>query len=114
MAARLEPRGRQHLAQQAAARRVARAAWSVRLSGRPHSEALPARQDAALVPSCFRRVAEAQRPAELSGPAWSQAQAAASHQPAEAAVESSARPAASVPLVRLPAEEAAVVWGAKA
>ena len=116
MASRPERPGlRQRLARQEAARRVVRAAWSVQLSGRPHSEALPARQDAALVPSCFRRVAEAQRPAELSGPAWSQVPAAASHLPAEAAVvASSVRTAASVPLVRLPAEEAAVVWGAKA
>jgi hypothetical protein len=102
------------LARQAAARRVARAALSVQLSGRPHSEALPARRDAAVVPSCFRRVEEAQRPAALSGPAWWQVPAAASHQPAGAVVvESSVRPAASVPQVRLPAEEAAVVWGAK-
>ena len=115
MASRLERRGRQHVAQQAAARRVARAAWSVRLSVRLHSEALPARQDAALVPSSSRRVAEAQRPAELSGPAWSQVPAAASHQPAEAAVvELSVRPAASVPRVQPPAEEAAAVWDAKA
>jgi len=102
------------LARQAAARRGARAALSVQLSGRPHSEALPARRDAAVVPSCFRRVEEAQRPAALSGPAWWQVPAAASHQPAGAVVvESSVRPAASVPQVRLPAEEAAAVWGAK-
>jgi hypothetical protein len=114
-ALRLVRRGRrQRSARQAAARRVARAALSVQLSGRPHSEALPARRDAAVVPSCFRRVEEAQRPAALSGPAWWQVPAAASHQPAGAVVvESSVRPAASVPQVRLPAEEAAVVWGAK-
>jgi hypothetical protein len=115
MASRLERRERrQRSARQAAARRVAQAAWSVRLSGRPRSEVLPVRRDAAVAPSCFRRVEGAQRPAELSGPAWSQVPAAASHQPAEAAVESSVRPAASAPQVRLPAEEAAVVWGAKA
>jgi hypothetical protein len=68
---------------------------------------------AAVAPSCFRRAEEAQRPAALSGPAWWQVPAAASHQPAGAVVESSVRPAASVPQVRLPAEEAAVVWGAK-
>jgi hypothetical protein len=102
------------LARQAVAHRVALAAWSVQLSGHPHSGALPARRDAAVVPSCFRRVEEAQRPAALSGPAWWQVPAAASHQPAGAVVvESSVRPAASVPQVRLPAEEAAVVWGAK-
>jgi hypothetical protein len=74
---------------------------------------LPARRDAAVVPSCFRRVEEARLLAALSGPAWWQVPAAASHQPAGAVVESSVRPAASVPQVRLPAEEAAVVWGAK-
>ena len=68
---------------------------------------------AAVAPSCFRRAEEAQRPAALSGPAWWQVPAAASHQPAGAVVESSVRPAASVPQVRLPAEEAAAVWGAK-
>ena len=115
MALRPERRGRRpRLARQAVARRVARAAWSVQLSGHPHSGALPARRDAVVVPSCFRRVEEAQRPAALSGPAWWQVPAAASRQPAGAVVvESSVRPAASVPQVRLPAEEAAVVWGAK-
>jgi len=114
VALRPERRGRRpRLARQAVARRVARAAWSVQLSGHPHSGALPARRDAVVVPSCFRRVEEAQRPAALSGPAWWQVPAAASRQPAGAVVvESSVRPAASVPQVRLPAEEAAV-WGAK-
>jgi hypothetical protein len=101
------------LARQAAARRVARAVLSVQLSGRPHSEAWSVPPAAAVAPSCFRRAEEAQRPAALSGPAWWRVPAAASHQPAGAVVESSVRPAASVPQVRLPAEEAAVVWGAK-
>ena len=65
-------------------------------------------------PSCFRQVEEARPSAALSEPAWWQVPAAASHQPAGAAVvESSVRPAASVPRARLPAEEAAVAWGAK-
>jgi ribonuclease E len=58
---------------------------------------------------------EEERPsAALSEPAWWQVPAAASRQPAgAAAVESSVRPAASVPRARLPAEEAAVAWDAK-
>ncbi len=77
MASRPERPGlRQRLARQAAARRVARAAWSGQLSGRPHSEALPARRDAAVAPSsCFRQ-AEGQLSAVLSEPAWWQAPAA--------------------------------------
>ena len=51
------------------------AAWSVRLSGRPHSEASSVRRDAA-APSCFRRVA-GRRSAALLEPAWWQVPAAA-------------------------------------
>jgi len=65
-------------------------------------------------PSCFRQVEEERPSAALSEPAWWQVPAAASRQPAgAAAVESSVRPAASVPRARLPAEEAAVAWDAK-
>ncbi len=65
-------------------------------------------------PSCFRQVEEARPSAALSEPAWWQVPAVASHQPAGAAVvESSVRPAASVPRARLPAEEAAVAWDAR-
>lgn len=113
MALRLERRGRrQRSARQAAARRVGRAAWSVRLSGRPHSEALSVRRDAAVAPLCFHR-AEARLSAALSGPELWQVPAAASHQPAEAAVESSVRPA---PSAQQPAaaEEARVVSAAEA
>jgi len=84
------------------------------LSRRPHSEALSVRRDAAVAPSCFHR-AEARLSAALSGPELWQVPAAASHQPAEAAVvESSVRPAASVPQARRPEEAAAVAWGARA
>jgi len=91
------------------------------------------RRDAVEAPSSsFHQVAE-QPLAAPSGPAWWQAQerrcqerVAACRQPVAAAVrgmaspsgmkvvESSVRPAASAPQVRLPVEEAAVVWGAKA
>jgi hypothetical protein len=77
VASRPERRGRrQRLVRQAAARRVARAVWSVQLPGRPHSEALSVRRDAAVAPSsCFRQV-EGQPSAVLSEPAWWQAPAA--------------------------------------
>jgi hypothetical protein len=64
------------LAQQAAARRVARTARLVQLSGRPHSEALSVRRHAVVRSSCCRRV-EGRPLAVLSVPVGWQTPAAA-------------------------------------
>jgi hypothetical protein len=118
VASRPERRGRrQRLGRQAAARRVARAAWSVRLSERPHSEALPVRRDAAVAPSsCLRQAAVGRPSAALPEPAWWQAARvmAPFSEMKAAVVAESVRPVASAPRARLPAEEAAVASGAKA
>jgi hypothetical protein len=81
---RPERREYQRSARQSAARRAVPAVWSVRLSGRPHSEASSVRRDAAVAPSsCLRQVAG--RPsAVLSEPGWCQVRAAAWRQPAGA------------------------------
>jgi len=103
---------------------------SARMSGRPRSEAVSARQDAAAAPSSFRQAEGRWSVARFgfAGPAWWQALAAAWRQPAgvasaqamaspsemkAAAVAESVQPAASARQELLPAEEVASGSGAK-